>query len=334
LVIIFATVAASLAPSIYATPTLSFLSTRGPSIIDSTGQAVILRGVNYPGYEQPDPKVHDLIAYRALEGFGFNVVRLPISWANLEQQPGAFDSTYLASYVDQDVQWANSVGIYIILDMHQYHWADRFDGYGIPDWAVQNYAPNETGMRRAVSDFWSNSDLQGHLVQVWVRIAQHYANEPTIAGYDLLNEPWVYTSVMPELNATAIDVFYSRAIGAIGAVDPNHIIFLEPANMNVFKSPTRTNIVWSPHFYQLSFAPKYYAQNFTSLENDMATKYETFVARSGAPMWIGEFGAFMPDNSSRAAWTEDALTLFNRYQVGWAWWAYDGYYTSIPNQLP
>ena len=332
--ILFATVGAALAPAIYATPTLSFLSTRGASIVDSAGQEVMLRGVNYPGYEHDYFRLHTSAAYRTLAlGFQFNVVRLPISWANLEPQPGTFNATYLSWYVGQDVQWASSAGMYVILDMHQYDWARRFGGYGAPDWAVQNYAPNVTGMRQAVSDFWSNTDLQDHLIQVWVKIAEYFSNEPTIAGYDLLNEPWIYTSVMPELNATAVNAFYFRAIQAIRAVDPNHIMFLEPANMNM-NLPTKTNIVWSPHFYQLSFAPKYYVQNFTILENDFVAKYKTFVIDSGTPMWIGEFGAFMPDNSSRATWTQDALTLFNRYQIGWAWWAFNGQSTSIPDQLP
>lgn len=294
----------------------------------------MLQGVNYPGYEQDYPELHNSAAYRTLAlGFEFNVVRLPISWANLEPQPGAFNTTYLSWYVGQDVQWANSADIYVILDMHQFDWAHRFGGNGAPDWAVQNYAPNETGMRQAVSDFWSNTELQNHLVQVWVKIAQYFANEPIIAGYDLLNEPWIYTSVMPELNATAVNAFYFRAVQAIRAVDPNHIIFLEPANLN-FELPTKANIVWSPHFYQLSYMLKYYVQNFTILESDFAAKYKTFVIDSGTPMWIGEFGAFMPDYSSRATWTQDALTLFNRYQIGWAWWAYNGTFTSIPDQLP
>ena len=332
--VLFATIGAALAPAIYATPTPGFLSTRGTSIVDSAGQAVILRGVNYPGYGLDYPMLHNSAAYRTLyEGFGFNVVRLPISWANLEPQPGFINSTYLSWYVDQDVQWAKSAGIYVILDMHQYDWAARFGGFGAPDWAVQNYAPNATGMQQAVTDFWLNIDLQDHLIQVWAKIARHFANEPTIAGYDLLNEPWIYTSMKPGLNATALNAFYDRTIQAIRAVDTNHIIFLEPANMNTFKLPTRTNIVWSPHFYPLSFAPKYDLQNFTILENDFLAKYETLLVDSGTPMWVGEFGAFMPDSSSRATWTQDAMTLFNRYQIGWAWWGYNGQYTTIPDQL-
>jgi endoglycosylceramidase len=323
-----------LVPGASGASSLLLLSTNGTSIVDSTGRIVILRGVNYPGYEQDHPELHNSAAYKILRtGFGFNVVRLPISWANLEPQQGAFNSTYLSSFVDQDVQWASSAGVYVVLDMHQSNWAQRFGGSGAPDWAVQDYPANETGMRMAVSEFWANTVLQDHLVQVWVKIAEHFANNPTIAGYDLLNEPWIYTSVIAQLNGTALDAFYARAVQAIRAVDNNHIIFLEPANMNTFNPPTRANIVWSPHFYQLSFSHEYDAQDFTVLERAFLAQRDKYANDSGVPMWIGEFGSFMPDNSSRTTWTQDALTLFNRYQVGWAWWAYDGKYTSIPDQL-
>jgi len=330
---LLATIGAAFTPVIYATPTGGFLSTRGTSIVDSAGQAIVLRGINYPGYAQDHPGLHNSMAYSTFAGNEFNVVRLPLSWANLEPQPGAFNSEYLSSHVDQDVQWAKSAGIYVILDMHQSDWAGRFGGEGAPDWMVENYAANVTGMRHAASDFWSNTNLQDHLVQVWVKIAQHYANEPTIAGYDLFNEPWIFTSVIPGLNATrALEAFYIRTIQAVRAVDPNHIIFLEPGSVKMFNLPI-SNIVWAPHFYPLAFAPKFYLDNYTFLENDFMAKYQTFVIDYGDPMWIGEFGAFMPDNSSRAIWLQVALDLFNRYGIGWGWWSYDGQYTSIPDQL-
>jgi aryl-phospho-beta-D-glucosidase BglC (GH1 family) len=141
--------------------------------------------------------------------------------------------------------------------MHQYQWAPKFGGNGIPDWAVKQYSANELGMRQAVSDFWADPSLQDHLATVWKGIATHYAKEPTIAGYDLLNEPWVYTSIIPQLNATHIDAFYSRVTEAIRSVDPYHLIFLEPANMNTFNTSFDGKIVWAPHFYSWSFAPKY-----------------------------------------------------------------------------
>ncbi len=55
-------------------------------------------------------------------------------------------------------------------------------------------------------------------------------------------------------------------------------------------------------------------------EADLAAKYQTFVLGSKIPMWIGEFGAFMTD-ASTDNWLRDVKRLFDKYQVGWAWWA-------------
>jgi endoglycosylceramidase len=311
-----------------------FLSVQGTWILDSTGKPILLRGVNYPGYDSPHPKLHTEAAYANFAKMGFNVVRLQISWANLEGYKGRFYDYFLKWYVDRDVQWAKKYGLYIVLDMHQYQWASKFGGNGVPDWAVTQYLANELGLRQAISDFWANPSPQDHLVMVWKNVAAHYANEPTMAGYDLLNEPWVYTSLIPQLNATHIDSFYSRVTEAIRSVDPYHLIFLEPANMNTFNTSFDSKIVWAPHFYAWSFAREYYPQNRTILEADFAAKYEAFVLNSKVPMWIGEFGAFMKDHSAEH-WLEDAKSLFDKYQVGWAWWAYgnsrDG--NSIPDSL-
>ena len=143
----------------------------------------------------------------------------------------------------------------------------------------------------------------------------------------------VYTSVIPSLNSSSVDAFYRRTITAIRSVDGNHIIFLEPSNsMLKINTPSDSKIVWEPHFYPLAYFSHYYPENFTILEADFAAKYQEFIVDAKVPMWIGEFGAFMND-SSRGTWTQDALTLFNRYQIGWAWWAYNGQYQLVPNQL-
>jgi len=72
------------------------------------------------------------------------------------------------------------------------------------------------GMLQAVSEFWNDSALQNHLTNVWTKVALRYAKEPTVAGYDILNEPWIYNSVIPNLNASHVDSFYVKVIESIG----------------------------------------------------------------------------------------------------------------------
>ena len=303
-----------------------FLRTEGVQIVDGNGQVVLLRGVNYEGYYWKNPFLHTEADYRYLAKIGFNVVRLPISWAHLEPSPGRFERVYLTNYVDQDIGWAKKYGIRIVLDMHQDNWARRFPkGGGAPDWTVQQYPQTEAGMRQAVSNFWINDTLQDHFIGIWINIASRYANETVIAGYDILNEPWVYTSYISDLSATNVINFYEKAISAIRKVDTYHLIFLEPpfgAPLNNVNLPIRANIVWSPHFYPLSFSAKYFHENATTLTADFAAKYKKFVLESESPVWIGEFGAFMKDEKSVSYWLQDATGIFQEHQVGWAWWSY------------
>jgi hypothetical protein len=91
--------------------------------------------------------------------------------------------------------------------------------------------------------------------------------------------------------------------------------------MNTFDFPLKENIVGSPHSYPLSFAPKCFPDNITILEADLTTKYERFVVKLGSPMWIGEFCVFMKHEGTHN-WARDAVALFNKYQLGWAWWPY------------
>jgi len=315
--------------SIHASSSMApgFLSTKGTWIVDPNGKTIFLRGVNFPGYTKPRMTMHSEADYRELARLGFNVVRLPVSWENFEPTVGKFEMSYLAHYVAKDVQWAKRYGLYIVLDMHQFKWARRFadNGGGIPEWAVRQYAPSEAGMLQAISNFWANSSLQDHLINVWFRIAQYFANESAIAGYDILNEPQHLMAPTP------VEQFYIRTISAIRSVDPNHIIILEPANVYIdpSKFPMRDNIVWSPHFYPLSFFPTYMHENIAVLRADIEHKSKRYLD-AGVPLWIGEFGAFMKDGTAQN-WLQDAKGLFEEYQVGWAWWAY---YGNAPQSVP
>jgi len=310
------------------------LSVAGTRIVNPAGAPVFLRGVNYVGYESEDssPVLHSESAYLLFAKVGFNVVRLPISWARLEPSPGKFNEQYLTTFVDNDVRWAKKYGLYVVLDMHQLYWGSRFGGSGIPEWLVNKYPATDEGMRRAVTDFWTQTAIQQHLVDVWTKIAHRYVNETTIAGYDILNEPWVYTSINPNLTASDVNSFYVRAIESIRSVDRNHIIFLEPSNMPPSEFPLKDKIVWSPHFYALSFAPNYDTSKANQLEADVAAKSQRFVADIGGPMWIGEFGAFMKDGTSEV-WLRDSVRTFAKYEVGWAWWAFSGMGDRLPSPL-
>lgn len=309
-----------------------FLSVRGRWIVDSLGRVVLLCGVNYAGLAEAD-RPHFEGDYSTFAFYGFNVVRLEISWANLEPMPNKFQASYL-NYIDQDVAWAKAHGLYVVLEMTQFRWAARFGGGGAPEWTVGQYPQTDDGMKAAISNFWVNSSLQANLAGVWRNVAKRYANEPTVAGYDIFNEPWAFREEDPNLQASQVTQFYDALSRLIREVDPHHILFLQPAVQNTHSNPVNdANVVWSPHFYARSYADTYSHDSLNVLEADLLSKYNEFVVGMGSPMWIGEFGAFMKD-STRLTWIQDAKDLFDKYRLGWAWFVFHpGGFASVPIML-
>ena len=314
-----------------------FIRTSGTQILDGKGNPIILRGLNYYGYDCANMRneMHVEADYARFASLGFNVVRLPVGWMWFEPRPGVFDTSYL-NIINKDIQWAKKYGLYVILDMHQDWWSPRFyksdgtRGCGAPVWTVAQYPATKLGRFEATENFWINDTLQLHYVAVWEMLAQRYANESTVAGYDIMNEPpdpaaynWVTPSLT--LNSNQVGLFYLKVITSIRSVDPNHVIFLEPTSEDTVPAnfTFKDNIVWSPHFYPLAFESHFSDSNMTVLDAYLQALYEHYVMTMGVPMWIGEFGAFMTDQTY-LNWLSGAIGIFNQYRVGYAWWPYQG----------
>ncbi len=103
---------------------------------------------NYNTYEEPpicevdagkgkynqssaDLSQNDFAQIRAL---GFNIVRLCLSWSQLEYTPGVYNTTYMDRVV-QMVSWAKEQDVYVILDFHE----DDYSQFILP-------LPNQTGI--------------------------------------------------------------------------------------------------------------------------------------------------------------------------------------------
>jgi endoglycosylceramidase len=53
-----------------------------------------------------------------MRSVGFNVIRLCMSWSELEPTPGVYSATYL-DRMEQIVGWASEQDIYVFLDFHE-----------------------------------------------------------------------------------------------------------------------------------------------------------------------------------------------------------------------
>jgi hypothetical protein len=322
------------------------LKAQGRSILDESGNFVLLRGVNFYGYEF-GLWGHTEADYQKIVSWGFNVVRLPIAWNFVEPSPGKYDVNYFSNYVDRDISWAKKYGLYVILDMHQYGWSPYFTYWddwhtaGVPIWSVSASPNTSAGEARAKADFWnglgpngsvpsdSNPSMQSRFIEMWKFVASRYVNEKTIAGFDVFNEPGIYSSDrkagflnVGTFSRQTLPDFYEKVIDGIRTVDGNHLCIWEPYQESLYlwqttRAVNRPNIVYSPHY------PDYDGYSFDRYDGNKAS-LEKAVASTlvwNQPVFMGEWG-ICANAANVTSYIRDFSDLMDRYLMGAAWWSY------------
>jgi aryl-phospho-beta-D-glucosidase BglC (GH1 family) len=224
---------------------------------------------------------------RFLRDTGANSIRVPLHYKFF--MPGNEEGFTL---LDRVVGWAAKYHLYLILDMH--------------------CAPGgQTGTN--IDDSWSypwlyeSPEAQNQLISIWKRIAEHYRKNPTVLGYDLLNEPIPHFPELKKYNA-ALEPLYRRVTAAIRQVDRNHVIILGGAqwdtNFEVFGPPFDSNVMYTFHQYWMSPT------------REAIRPYLDFRDRYEVPIWLGESG------ENNDGWVRDFRTVLEKDEVSWAFWPY------------
>ncbi|MDL9980368.1 glycoside hydrolase family 5 protein [Microbacterium sp. ASV49] len=339
-----------------------FLRADGDMITDGSGNQVLLRGVNVnqlvdfyqPRASVPATRPLTEADFTAMASYGFNVVRLGISWSSLEPARGEYSQAYL-DRIAQAVAWAKAHGIRVVIDMHQDGWSniaatdadvcrpgtDPMWGYdGAPVWAtVSDGAPRcefqgrdiSPAGDRAFEHFYFDTDgIQTALVKAWGVVADQFKGDPAVAGYDLLNEPG-FGETAPVTTSQQLGRFYDRAISEIRSVGSPQMIFLEPSilwsGLGFDTGPrpgftSDSNLVFSPHLYAESITMDrgLGLPPFVSIERQFELATRT-ADQYGVPLWSGEYGywgdsADVQQRLVRFADQEDARVLGSAY---WVW---------------
>jgi len=297
-----------------------WLSTSGNQIVDSAGHSVQIAGVNWFGFENNDLAPHGLWTRNYKEmmdqmaDLGFNTIRLPFSndtlhstgtpninyWANPDLQ-----GLTALQVMDKIVAYAEQIGLKIILDHHR----------------------NNSGASASENGLWYDSQhSEADWISDWKMLAERYADNPSVIGADLHNEPYngTWGGGGPNDWAAAAE----RAGNAIGEVNPNMLIFVEGvANyqgqsywwggnlMGVRDRPIELDIanklVYSAHDYPNSVYAQPWFQG-ADFPANLPAKFDQmwgYIYREGiAPVYIGEFGTRLQDPKD-APWLE-AITSY------------------------
>ena len=301
-----------------------FVHTQGKQLVDASGSRLILRGTNlgnwmvpegymfhFKGGPQSAREIEALVTqlvgprqasrfwreYREqyiteqdiqyLKSIGFNSIRVPIHYKFFT--PGNSEGFAL---LDRLVDWSRQAGLYVIIDMHcapgGQTGANIDDSWGYP-WLFED------------------AQSQAETIDIWKRIAAHYRDNPTVLGYDLLNEPIPQFPELAKYN-NALEPLYRRITAAVREVDPNHVIILGGAqwdgNFKVFGAPFDKNVMYTFHKY------------WTAPTQEVIQQYLDFRDRYNVPIWMGESG----ENTDE--WISKFAKVLDANEVNWTFWPY------------
>lgn len=331
---------------------LPMLSAVGEDIVDADGNAVVLRGTNFGGWlvqegwmcptKQTDTLSTDMTLYsrfgkekaealiaayqeswiteedfKTVKELGLNVVRVPFTYMNVYHHlsdegellhPDEFtlrEDPF--ERLDFALEMCKKYGLYLILDLHGAVGSQNGSDHS-----------GDTSRTNLYADTALGEAYREKTAELWALVAEHFAGESNVAGYDLLNEP---TRASGATQWDYYDVLYK----AVREADPDHMIFIEatwePNNLPSPEDYGWENVVYEYHHYNWDY-------------NDQSNKsFYTFKKLLGnthkVPSLIGEFNAW--GDSRRSTGKRDQTDLEANAGVlefyngeGWHWttWTY------------
>jgi endoglucanase len=312
--------------------TTNFLHTHGEDIVDDQGQKFLPRGLGLGNWTLPEgymwrfgkegdrPRriekiVSDLIGpgpaaqfwteYRRqyiteddisrLAELGFNIVRPSLNF-RLFMTEGDNPAPVAEGFdlLDYLIGWCRKNGVYVIIDMHAAPGGQT--GQNIDDSA--NDQP----------ELFMDKRNQDRLVDLWVKIATRYKNEPAVAAYDLLNEPLPQRTGAAAKYKAQLEPLYKRVTQAIRKVDRRHMITVEGADWandwSVFSKPFDKNLLYQFHYYCWDRPA-----NLKGINQYLARRTEW-----QAPIFAGETG----ESDNRIYW--GTTDFFEANNIGWSFW--------------
>lgn len=331
---------------------LPMLSAVGENIVDADGNAVVLRGTNFGGWlvqegwmcptKQTDTLSTDMTLYsrfgkekaealiaayqeswiteedfKTVKELGLNVVRVPFTYMNVYHHlsdegellhPDEFtlrEDPF--ERLDFALEMCKKYGLYLILDMHGAVGSQNGSDHSGDTSRTNLYAGTELG-----------EAYREKTAELWALVAEHFAGESNVAGYDLLNEP---TRASGATQWDYYDVLYK----AVREADPDHMIFIEatwePGDLPAPEDYGWENVVYEYHHYNWDY------------NNQPNKSFYTFKKLLGnthkVPSLIGEFNAW--GDSRRSTGKRDQTDLEANAGVlefyngeGWHWttWTY------------
>lgn len=341
--------------------TITSLRVTDGKIVDSDNKEIYLRGFQglsaYPipedqfvqafygkkadtsQFDQLDIIAQDIHKYRftdfdiqEIKNTGANVVRIWILVHEVKRGTNQYSETAI-SILEDMINRFGEEGIYSIIVLA---------GAG-----ENNYPPQQQYLDLGVNLFDPKSSAMQDTLDVWNVLSRRFTNNPSVAGYDVMNEP------MPPSPEILHD-YYTNLIRTIRSNDPNHIIILpvaqnHRADWQIGGSYDDDNLMVTFHYYepdrftlQTEFSNQTYPGQYGKKYWDKKAIEQYFTNAlslpqlKGRPIYIGEFGADgSRDATGGLEWTKDVLDIMNQHGLHYTYHNYKhkvhrGYWTHKP----
>ena len=358
-------------------------------IYDTSGHVVRLVGLNVMGLEYgtgnsasdsckfgwggQDAGFFSTAEFDNIASWGFNFVRLPISWENLEPSPpsmqpdGSWMHYWNKQYLNEIDYFVNQFGqrhIAVLPDFHQVDLSPAFqhapggvhgifcEGWGMPTWLYPSITSPSTGgqVAAAMCSFFMDQSLVGTRVPSPLEgltaaeqlIASRYANNPTVIGLDIFNEPWFSRSCGNTETETRLLVnFDARISSAISTANPHLLIVFEDPPHGLMPQLTSPLISSPPAVPNAVYEVHVYVSNWEAAEPLLAG-YLINAKKWGIPLYLGEFNAFEAGNNAIYAtvdpnWQADTRSMLQYCKtnaISWSYWSYTSLGTKVPTPVP
>ena len=305
------------------------------------------RGVNLTGWFQTSSAQQIQFTkytkkdFQNIKSLGCDVIRLPINLFYMTNgSPDYTIDPLMYEFLDQAVNWAEELQIYLILD---------------------NHTNDDLASK--------NANLETVLKKVWVQMAEHYKNRSNYVLYEILNEP------NGTLTTAAWGKIQQAAITAIRTLDTKHTLVVGGAGFNSYTELaalpvyTDNNLIYTFHFYDpfvfthqgaswpspsmasltnvpfpynastmpstpSALAGTWVASALTNYKNDgtlakvksLIDIAATFKTSRNVKVYCGEFGVYIPNspNADRNYWYQEVRKYLEAKQIPWTTWDYQG----------
>lgn len=285
----------------------------------------------------PNLKVYNKTDFEHLKELGVEVVRVPIHFAAFLDEEDKI-KPIIFDYLDQACDWAEELGMYIIIDNHSFNSGK----YPTP------------------------AKVDESLKIVWPQIANHFKKRSKYICYEVLNEPQFKNDSWEAIQADAVKLIRKTdkkhtiivTGGDWGSL--NSMVSLKPINdKNIiytfhYYDPfmfTHQGADWSdkgmaalkdiPFPYDKERMPELTAQARTgyvmglwkgyaaaskpeAMRNQLKKAVE-FSQKVNAPVWCGELGVYdlVAPEADRNEWYKVVGDIMNDLQISYTVWGYD-----------